>query len=431
MKARNVVSLIASVMLAASALAACSTPSKTSSSTGSTETKEKKTLVYWAQWSENETQATVLKSAIERFQAANKDYTVKVNWGGREVSKILKASLDSGTQIDIVEGSHDFIPSQIGPNYLINLDQYVKGTDFEGTILPAMKLFAQSFSPDHQSWYYIPEQPFVGAIFYNKDIFTKAGVTTLPTTWDEFLTCCQKIKDAGYAPMTIDDAYVSTLYGQYLALMKGQDWVGDLMTDKTGKMWSDPAVLQMAKAWQDFAKKGYFSKTVGSNVFPAAQNGELAVGTAAMYFNGSWLPNEVSKTTGPNFNWGVMYLPGVPNAQNKYTTSMNGCQMFAVTKTCKYPEAAAALVKEFLSTKTQQDFVDIAKCIPVVKGCTWPKALKDVETMYNTSTGTILWEGMPKQDKDIKPIVNATFSKLIGGSITAEQFVSELQSQIK
>ena len=80
------------------------------------------------------------------------------------------------------------------------------------------------------------------------------------------------------------------MYGHYLAMIKDVDWVGELLTDKTGKLWDDPAILQMAEDFQELREKGYFAKSVGSNVFPAAQNGEFAMGTAAMYYNGPGFP---------------------------------------------------------------------------------------------------------------------------------------------
>ena len=92
-------------------------------------------------------------------------------------------------------------------------------------------------------------------------------------------------------------------------MIKDVDWVGELLTDKTGKLWDDPAILQMAEDFQELREKGYFAKSVGSNVFPAAQNGEFAMGTAAMYYNGSWLPNEVAEITGDDFQWGAMFFP--------------------------------------------------------------------------------------------------------------------------
>ena len=70
----------------------------------------------------------------------------------------------------------------------------------------------------------------MGTLFYNKAIFAEAGIDKMPATWDEFLDCCQKIKDAGYDPITVDDAYQQSMYGHYLAMIKDVDWVGELLT---------------------------------------------------------------------------------------------------------------------------------------------------------------------------------------------------------
>lgn len=391
---------------------------------------EKNVITYWAQWSENETQADVLKDAIARFEAENQDYTVEVNWAGRDVRDILRASIDSGIQIDIVEGDFSNITANLGEDYLMDLTEYIAGTELANTITEGMASFAKSFTSDGNSWYYIPEQPFVGTLFYNKAIFAEAGVDKLPTTWGEFLDCCQKIKDAGYDPITVDDAYQQSMYGHYLAMVKGVEWVGKLLTDKSGALWSDPAVLQMAKDFADLRAKGYFAETVGSNVFPAAQNGEFALGTAAMYYNGSWLPNEVAEITGDDFQWGAMFFPAPENSMYPYSTYTTGCQFFGVTKTCAHPEAAAALLREFLSVQTQQDLVDQAQCIPVVSGVTLPANLADVGKLMDESTDAFVWGGSSIEDGEIRAIINAAFSELVGGTISPEEFVSQIQSQL-
>ncbi len=41
--------------------------------------------------------------------------------------------------------------------------------------------------------------------YYNKAIFEEAGVEGVPSTWDEFLEACQKVKDAGYTPIVMGD----------------------------------------------------------------------------------------------------------------------------------------------------------------------------------------------------------------------------------
>lgn len=78
----------ASLALAAAlALSGCSSapaPASASSpaSAPASTPEGEKTLVYWAQWSENEDGVDVLKDAISRFEANNPGYKVQVNWAG-------------------------------------------------------------------------------------------------------------------------------------------------------------------------------------------------------------------------------------------------------------------------------------------------------------------------------------------------------------
>ena len=111
---------------------------------------------YWAQWSENETQAEILKEAIARFEDKNPGVTVEVNWAGREVREILRTSIDAGEQIDIVESGYDQIVALLGEEYLMDITQYMAGSDFEAAISDSMVAFAKSFASDGESWYYIP-----------------------------------------------------------------------------------------------------------------------------------------------------------------------------------------------------------------------------------------------------------------------------------
>lgn len=41
---------------------------------------------------------------------------------------------------------------------------------------------------------------------------------------------------------------------------------------------------------------------------------------AAMYYNGSWLPNEVAEITGDDFQWGAMFFPAPEGS--KYRTRL-------------------------------------------------------------------------------------------------------------
>lgn len=389
------------------------------------------TIVYWAQWSENEAQALVLKDAIARFEANNPEYTVEVNWAGRDVRDIMRTSIDSGIQIDIIESGYDRILSQLGEDYLVDLTEYVAGTEFEASISEGMASFAKGFTSTGESWYYIPAQPFVGTIFYNKAIFREAGIEKLPETWSEFMDCCQKILDAGYAPITSDDAYLECLYTAYLGTMLGMDTVDEMVNNLSAELWSSDAVAQMAKDFAEMASKGYFTEGTGSYVFPSAQNTEFAMGTTAMYYNGSWLPNEVASITGDEFEWGAMYFPVPDGATGAYTTYTTGCQFYAVPKTAKNVEGAVKLLAEFTSVETQTDLLNECQCIPVIDGLELPAALADCGTLMSTATNAVPWCYSSSISAEVRAVLTPSFSKLLAGEITADAFVEEVVSQMQ
>lgn len=242
------------------------------------------------------------------------------------------------------------------------------------------------------------------------------------------LGACEKIKAAGFAPLTVDDAYYSLLYGQYLCQMKGDKWAAQLVMDKTGKLWSDPAVLQMAKAFSELHTKGYFSKTSGSNVYPAAQQ-EVALGTTAMYLNGSWFPNEVAKTTGPDFNWGAMAFPNLPGATEQNTKMCMISQGYAINAKSENPDDAFELITYLMSAEAQQGLSDTTACIPTTTDATWPKQLTDVKDLFSNMSGTFTWAGGMDSDADFSAVLRTDFAKLISGSMTPEQFVSDMQTK--
>jgi len=387
-------------------------------------------------WNETEPQAEVIKAAIDEFKTANPGVTVKVQWNGRDIRKTLKAALDSGQVIDIFENDPGWINKNLGLNYVLKLDDYLSktyattdGKAFKDTIIPALSTWISSFSKD-QGVYYVPNQAYSVGIFYGKDAFEKAKIDKAPQTWDEFLAVCDKLKAAGFAPITVDDAYMELLMGQYLGMEKGEAWVSQLMQDKTGEMWGDPAVLQFAKAYEELYTKGYISKNAGGNKYPAGQQ-ELGLGKAAMYLNGSWLPNEIASTTGPDFKWGAFSFPNVPNGTEANTAMTFGANSYAISKNCKSPDAAFELISYIVCKKTQGAFSDKAASMPVTLDTNWPAALADVKPLFEGASKNLAWACNLGDGGDFTPIALAEFTKLVSGGVTADKFVSDMKAAAK
>lgn len=384
------------------------------------------TLVYWSMWEATEPQGQAIQEAVEAYTAetgVKVDLQFKGRTGNREA---LQPALDGGTQIDIFDEDIDRVNSMYA-KYLLDLEDLVKESGYEDTAIPG--LMAACRDAGGGTLKTIPYQPNVFAFFYNKDLFEQAGIEKEPTTWAEFLDVCQKLKDAGITPMTMDDAYATSVIGYHLARLVGEDKVVEIVTE--GK-WDDPAVLQMAQDIEELASKGYYSEMVGSNVWPAGQNTELALGTAAMYLNGSWLPNEVKDMAGEDFNWGCFAYPELENGANGIETNNFGAQVFGINKDTKMAQEAFDLIKFITTGEYDAKLAEMSVGIPSdVNNSEWPAMVQCAKPVIEQSTGRFTWAAGVETNVDMTPVIKENFIKLMAGSLTADEFVAAMQEAAK
>lgn len=384
------------------------------------------TLVYWSMWESTEPQGQAIQEAVDAYTAetgVKVDLQFKGRTGNREA---LQPALDGGTQIDIFDEDIDRVNSMYA-KYLLDLEDLVKETGYEETAIPG--LMAACRDAGGGTLKTIPYQPNVFAFFYNKDLFEQAGVEKEPTTWAEFLDVCQKLKDAGITPMTMDDAYATSVIGYHLARLVGEEKVVEIVTE--GK-WDDPAVLQMAQDIEELAKNGYYSEMVGSNVWPAGQNTELALGTAAMYLNGSWLPNEVKDMAGEDFKWGCFAYPELENGANGIETNNFGAQVFGINKDTKMPKEAFDLVKFITTGEYDAKLAEMSVGIPAdTTNTEWPAMVECAKPVIEQSTGRFTWAAGVETNVDMTPVIKENFIKLMAGTLTADDFVAAMQEAAK
>lgn len=384
------------------------------------------TLVYWSMWESTEPQGQAIQEAVDAYTAetgVKVDLQFKGRTGNREA---LQPALDGGTQIDIFDEDIDRVNSMYA-KYLLDLEDLVKESGYEDTAIPGLMSACRDAGGGTLKT--IPYQPNVFAFFYNKDLFEQAGVEKEPTTWAEFLDVCQKLKDAGITPMTMDDAYATSVIGYHLARLVGEEKVVEIVTE--GK-WDDPAVLQMAQDIEELAKNGYYSEMVGSNVWPAGQNTELALGTAAMYLNGSWLPNEVKDMAGEDFKWGCFAYPELENGANGIETNNFGAQVFGINKDTKMPKEAFDLVKFITTGEYDAKLAEMSVGIPAdTTNAEWPAMVECAKPVIEQSTGRFTWAAGVETNVDMTPVIKENFIKLMAGSLTADEFVAAMQEAAK
>jgi raffinose/stachyose/melibiose transport system substrate-binding protein len=402
---------------------------------GGQEAKVDVTLVYWSMWNETEAQAMVLKDGIADFEKANPGVKIEVQWNGREIRKTLQPALDAGTVIDMWDEDAERVV-KTWQDYSLKLDAYYQksysadGKAFKDVTMGSLVNLISTFSTDG-GLYCVPYQPFVVSTMYNKDHFDKAGISKLPTTWAEFLAACAKLKAAGFIPLTIDDAYMDLPIGYHLARMFG-DYkdVEALVKDKTGELWNDPRVLQVAKDLAMLAANGYMSPQVADNKWPAGQQ-EVATDQVSMYFlNGTWLPNEVMNTTGEEFRWGQFAYPTVTNGAGGLGAAIYAAQSFQISKNCKNPDIAFALAAHLTTGKWDQIMSEKTYGAPMDSNSKWPAQISDSEVIFNNLDTWMPWSAGLAADPDTFAIVKKEFTALLSGTVTAEEFVANIKGQL-
>lgn len=391
-------------------------------------------LVYWSMWNETEPQAMVLKQAIRDFEKLNPGVKVDIQWNGREIRKTLQPALDAGTKIDIWDEDLERIV-KTWQNYAVSLDEYygksypsTNGKPFENVVMGSLQDLLKSFSTDGKL-YAVPYQPMVVVAFYNKDHFDKAGIKSVPKTWVDLLADCAKLKAAGFTPVTIDDAYIDLPLGMHLNRMFGdyQD-VENLVKDRTGKLWDDPRVLQTAKDFEALAS--FISPQVATNKWPAGQQ-EVATDQVSIYLmNGTWLPNEVMGTTGPDFRWGQFAYPAVKGGVNN-NGGTYGAQGFQISKNCASPDVAFALLAHLTTGKWDKELAAATYGAPMDTSMPWPVQIEECRPVFESLDSWIPWSGGLAADTDAFPVIKAEYTRLLAGQITAEQFISDIKSNLK
>ncbi len=387
----------------------------------------KASVVYWSMWESTEPQGQAIQKAIDAFRAET-GIDVKVEFKGRTGQREgLQPALDANTTIDLFDEDIDRINSTFAP-YLMDIEKLVKDADYEKTanagLIQACRDAGKGILKS------IPYQPNVVCILYNQDIFDKAGITTTPKTWSEFLSVCEKIKASGKIPMTNDDAYMTLPIGTHLARYLGADGVTKVVTE--GLWAEEPAVLKMAQDFESFAKAGYYSPNLSSNVWPGGQNGEFALGEVAMYLTGSWLPNEVKDVAGPDFRWGAFAYPAVDGGKDALTVNNFGAQVFAINSKSTVSEETFKLIEWITKGKYDALLAKESLGMPADSSNTeWPKVLECIKPVMAELTGRYPWAAGVEANVDITPVIKENFAKLCSGAISAQQFVDNMEKASK
>ena len=423
---KKVISALLCAAMVATMLVGCGGSSNDSKSSGG----DGKNLVFWAMWSIDEPQAKVIQDAIAKY-TEDTGVEVDVQFKGRSGQREgLQPALDAKQTIDLFDEDVNRVNGSWG-KYLLDLEDVAKDYESEHGNETLFKIARAAY--EDGTLHSIPYQPSIFGFFYNKTLFDKAGIKEVPTTWDELDAACAKLKDAGITPITADDAYMTSFIGYHLARYIGQDGVKSLVTGEEvngqNVTWDDERVLAAAQSFADFAKKGYFSKNIATNVYPAGQNQEFAPGDAAIVICGSWLPNEAKASVAEDLEWGYFNYPSVPNGTDDNTANNIANQVFAINKDSKMADEAFELITYITTGDYDKEMTTEALCIPTDKANSdaWPTELAEVKAGFDATTTYYDWAAGAESNNDLTGTLKTSALELAAGKLDAAGFISTMK----
>ena len=230
--------------------------------------------------------------------------------------------------------------------------------------------------------YGVPVSKEISYIYYNKELFEKAGIEAPETafaSWDEFFEVCDQLKAKGITPLGMDTADSGWLTNLWISALigtngeAGNEWMNTMYpTD-----FNTPEVEAAAEKIQTMFKEYTTADAVGGKYDPMAThffNGEVA-----MFPNGPWMiPDFREPEKAPEGFYdkvGIMLMPG--NGMEMVPTPGD---MVGATEKEKI-EAAVAFLKFETSPENQIKALEMTGLQPVSNDLEIPDTLTESDPL--------------------------------------------------
>lgn len=332
---------------------ACSSSGKSGSGGSALSTDGKgKTVTVWLQSDAQNGWPAVVDQANQRFEQKT-GAKVKVQWQqwSNYTTKLDSTFAGSTAIPDVVELGNTQTSSYIAGGAFADLTASKSEFENSGTWLQGL---AESGTSPDGKLQAVPYYAGSRVVIYRKDLWTQAGVTTVPTTLDELYADLDKVKaahsgdpsfSAFYMPGKNWYAAMSFVYGAggTIATQSNGKWVGAL---------ESAAAQQGLQSWQKIAT-GY--SVGGATKDEADQDVVMSQGHVAAILGNGWEVGAVTdpKTGDPKLAKDLSTFPMPGTSAGKYTPSFLGGSDLAVPEKASNKGLGAEWIKIFTDTTSQ------------------------------------------------------------------------------
>ena len=322
----------------------------------------KTTLTLWQNYG-TEQNAVATTNLVNAFEKLNPNIAIKiVAQPGTSYFAQLQAASISGNGPDLAvmwTGIYDLQYS----SFLANLKGNIPPADLAkmGGLQWESPNFNTANGPLTMP---LETQFYIG--FYNKALFKKAGITSVPTDWSQLFADSAKLKAMGIEPLVYGNggqAISTEFYPWYdmSYLMIGAHSLSSWKGLYDGSIpWTASANVDQLKKWASLESKGY----TNSDVLTKTNNIQtFEQGKAAMLVDGTWDTAQYTKAMGSNV---AAFVPPFSNTPIKGVVEYPG-DGFSVMKYSKNKSDAFKFL-DFLTTTQAGNIINQAGLIPDIQG---------------------------------------------------------------
>jgi raffinose/stachyose/melibiose transport system substrate-binding protein len=356
----------------------------TSSSASKTASTKPVTINWW-HIANNDPLKTIWKQAADEYMAAHPNVHIKITVLENEAFKAkLTTTMQAGKPPDIFQSwGGGTLKEQADAGLVKDVSAPTKPwiNDLNDAGVGLYQIDGKQYG--------VPYNLGLVGVWYNKKLFTKAGIDAPPTTWDEFLADVQKLKQSGTTPIAVGekDKWPGMFWWANLSLrVAGKDAMAKAATD--GNAFTEPGFVEAGQQLKKLIDMKPFQAGYLASPWDGA-GGEAATignGRAAMDLMGQWAPSTFNANTkdkkGLGSNVGWFPFPTVSGGAGQPGEQFGGGDGFAIGRDA--PPAAVDFVKFLVTSNVANKAGASGAILPVKKGSESSVTDPNMKTVLDT-----------------------------------------------
>ncbi len=287
MKLKRITAALLAGVMCAGLLAGCG-----SKGDGGKESGDKITIRLLTRMAGTTPQVDIYNDILDEFKEKHPEVTIVDDSQGDEsaFNNILSTDIASGTMANIfrIQGVAN-LSEYIDSGLILDVQPYLdEDPEWGGGFTEGALSYYQV--PGKEGTYAIPMESGLIGVYYNKDLFEKAGVKEFPETWTQFIDAIKKLKDSGVIPIAMGTQ--TTYMAGHLHDQIFYKWLGTDAAKKLGSRdmkWTDPEVVETLQFVQDLIDAGAFDKNAA---------GRWIYRRSTVLLSGSWKRRNVCNSNG-------------------------------------------------------------------------------------------------------------------------------------